>query len=141
MDPLDDLADAAGAYLLVIDLAGQLTLDIAALAGATLAPGRYVYAGSAYGHGGLSARVARHRRAGKPIRWHVDRLTAAGRIVAVWAEPGGSECALFSRVCGVPGSRVPIHGFGSSDCRTCPAHLAQVPVAFDLRAIAGEGAR
>ena len=141
MDALDDLPNAAGAYLLVIDLAGKLALDIALLVGATLAPGRYVYAGSAYGPGGLKARIARHRRAGKPIHWHVDRLVAAGRIVAVWAAPGETECALFGRVRDVPGSRVPVLGFGSSDCRRCPAHLAQVPDDFDLRAIAGKRPR
>ncbi|MGE5612498.1 MAG: DUF123 domain-containing protein, partial [Bacillota bacterium] len=58
-----------GAYVLVI------RLDRAA---AGLPAGRYLYCGSARGPGGLRARVGRHMRKGKVVRWHVDRLTEAG---------------------------------------------------------------
>lgn len=131
---VESLPNLPGAYLLAIDLARPLALNIATLAGAVLAPGRYVYAGSAYGPGGIRARLARHLRSGKAIHWHVDRLVAAGRIVAVHAEPAGIECALLAQVLGVPGSDLPVPGFGSTDCRRCPAHLAAVPADFDLRA-------
>ncbi len=57
-----------GAYLLLIDLAAPLALAIPRLGVATLAPGRYVYGGSAYGPGGLRARIGRHLRADKTPR-------------------------------------------------------------------------
>ncbi len=132
---IHDWPDRPGAYLLAIDLGRHLVLAISTLPGAVLAPRRYVYAGSAYGPGGLRARLARHFRPGKAIHWHVDRLVAAGRVVAALAEPGGVECALLARVLGRAGCDLPVPGFGSSDCRRCAAHLAAVPADFDLQAV------
>ncbi len=126
----------AGVYLLVIDLDAPLALEIASLPAAVLPPGRYVYCGSAHGPGGIRARVGRHLRAGKAAHWHVDRLTAAGRIAGVRAWPGGRECDVFAGVLATPGARVPVRGFGASDCRRCPAHLAAVPPGFGAAALA-----
>ncbi len=70
------------------------------------------------------------------MRWHVDRLTAAGRIVDVRAVPGGRECDLLDRLLEAPGAAVPIPGFGSSDCRRCTAHLVALPADFDPRGLA-----
>ena len=127
---MDDITTAPGAYVLIIDLDGPLALDVPKGAAATLAAGRYAYCGSARGPGGIRARAARHLRRDKAVRWHVDRLTVAGRVVAVHAEPGGGGCALFDRLRALPGVSVPVPGFGSSDCRHCPAHLARVPPGF-----------
>jgi len=135
------MATDRGAYLLVIDLDRPLALDIATLRSATLPPGRYVYCGSAYGPGGLAARVGRHLRRDKPIRWHIDRVTAAGRVSSVGLAPGGSECDLFSRVLATKGAHVPLPGFGNSDCRRCPAHLAAVEADTDGRAEAAPDMR
>ena len=121
-----------GAYMLIIELTASLALDVASLPRAWLAPGRYAYCGSAYGPGGLKARIGRHLRQGKALRWHVDRLTAAGRIVDFRAVPGGCECDLLARVLEVPGASVPVPGFGATDCRACPAHLVALPAGFDL---------
>jgi Uri superfamily endonuclease len=131
-----DLPGVPGAYVLVIQLDAPLALKIASLAPAVLAPGRYAYCGNAHGRGGIRARLARHLRPGKPARWHVDHLTNAGSVVSVGVEPGGRECDLFARVLATAGARVPAIGFGSSDCRRCPAHLASVATDFDARALA-----
>ncbi len=132
---MKDSSDAPGAYVLLVDLDAPLAVRIASLEPAVLAPGLYAYCGNAHGAGGIRVRVARHLRANKPARWHVDRLTRAGWVVSVGLLPGGRECELLARVLDTPGARVPIAGFGSSDCRRCPAHLASVPTDFDLRAI------
>ncbi len=120
-----------GAYLLLIELAVPLALEIPRLGAATLAAGRYAYGGSAYGPGGLRARIGRHLRSDKSPRWHVDRLTAAGRVIGVRAVPGGRECALVRDLLEMPGTSVPVPGFGSSDCRACPAHLIMLPAGFE----------
>ena len=129
---VDALPTAVGAYLLTIDLTTALPLHLGRRPPTVLPPGRYVYCGSAYGPGGLRARVGRHLRRDKPIRWHVDRLTTAGRIAGVLTLPGGNECDLFAAVSGDPDSDVPLPGFGSSDCGRCPAHLLRVPLTFSL---------
>lgn len=119
--------DVPGAYALLILLRRHFTGTVGALGRVTLAPGAYLYLGSARGPGGLRARLARHARSGKRPHWHVDRLTAAGRLALMLALPGGSECALAARARALPGAAVPVAGFGSSDCRRCPAHLVAVP--------------
>ena len=126
-----------GAYALVIELDRPCRLAIATLAPATLPAGRYLYLGSARGPGGIRARVARHLRRNKTRHWHVDHLTARGRITGVITAPGGSECALARRALKFAAVAAPLAGFGSSDCRECPAHLLRLPDAPDavLRAL------
>lgn len=118
----DLLPGESGAYLLVLDLArprylewrgGRLRLD----------PGRYLYAGSAYGPGGIRARVARHMRRTKKPHWHIDRLTALARCTGAIGFAGGDECDLVRRLADAGGATVPVPGFGSSDCAACSSHL------------------
>ncbi|MDJ0944186.1 MAG: GIY-YIG nuclease family protein [Kiloniellales bacterium] len=131
-----DLKGRPGAYLLVVALDRPLDPVLAGRLGG-LAPGLYAYCGSAYGPGGLGARLARHLRSAKRPRWHIDRLTAAGRVVAVYAQPGGSECELLGALRTEPETSIPLPGFGSSDCRRCPAHLLRVPGSFEPPPLAG----
>lgn len=116
---------APGAYILWIRLDAALTLDIPRFAGRILEPGLYAYCGSAHGPGGLRARVAHHLDPGRARHWHVDRLTAAGTVQHVECRLGGCECDLAAALL-ARGARVPIRGFGSSDCRRCPSHLLRL---------------
>ena len=132
---------AAGAYALLVRLRRPLKFGISGLGDRILRPGAYVYCGSANGPGGLSARVGRHLRSGKPARWHIDRLTEVGRVVGLAVRVGGRECDLVDALI-ADGATVPVPGFGSSDCRRCPAHLLAAPQDFDdimLNAVVGLG--
>jgi Uri superfamily endonuclease len=71
-----ELADTA-----VVMLSGSLPIALPA--------GRYLYCGSAKGPGGLKARLSRHMRRGKSVRWHVDQLTEQGLVIGSWIFPGG----------------------------------------------------
>ncbi|CAH2604730.1 GIY-YIG nuclease family protein [Rhodovastum atsumiense] len=113
-----------GAYVLVVVLRRRLTLTIPGHEGVVLPAGRYLYCGSAYGAGGLRARLGRHMRHGKSVRWHIDHLTEAGRVTGAWVLPGGNECALVAALSHLP---VPLPGFGSSDCAICRSHLLHWP--------------
>lgn len=126
---------AGGAYVIRVRLRKAVTFRSGRLAGQRLAGGLYLYCGSAYGPGGLAARVGRHLRRGKAVRWHIDHLTEAGEITGVLLAPGGRECDLAGRIAADPDSGIPITGFGSSDCRVCASHLLSVPKDFDLQAI------
>ncbi len=125
-------ADAAslpagpGAYLLAIDIARPLPLTIPTLTSAVLPAGWYVYAGNTGGRGGIRARVTRHLRRGKPAHWHVDRLTEAAAAILAMAFAGGHECMLVQALLARPRFHAPVAGFGSTDCRVCPAHLLTV---------------
>jgi len=90
-------------------------------------PGTYLDLGSAYGPGGLPARLRRHLRADKRPHWHVDHLTTAGTVVRVFALLNGRECDLVEFALQVPAIHAPIAGFGSSDCRRCASHLLTIP--------------
>ncbi|OAZ13426.1 hypothetical protein TH15_10330 [Thalassospira profundimaris] len=121
---LRQLPKVAGAYVLVIELTADLTLQNKRFAGITLAKGTYLYCGSANGPGGIAARVIRHCKTTKKPHWHVDELTSngAGRVTSVLVVPGGDECELRAAL-HEPDTQVPVPGFGSSDCIDCVSHL------------------
>lgn len=120
--------NAPGAYALWLRLDAPL-LATAGRVGALLAPGDYLYCGSAKGPGGLRARLARHMRREKRAHWHVDQLTAAGVALGAFIAVGGDECALNAALATLP---VPIPGFGSADCPRCAAHLRALPATARL---------
>ena len=119
----DDLPADRGAYALVLRLARDTRLDIATLGRPVLPAGLYLYAGSAWGPGGIRARAGRHLRRSRARVWHIDHLTAA--IEQVVAFPDARECEIADFVV-ARGAHVPIPGFGASDCRSCEAHLLAV---------------
>lgn len=131
---LDDLPTGPGAYVLLLRLAEPAKAPTRAFPSAVLTPGTYLYAGSAWGPGGIRARVLRHARREKAQHWHVDSLTQAADLVSVFAFPGGRECDLIELGRALPGAHVSIPGFGSSDCRSCAAHLLAVPPDSDFAA-------
>lgn len=87
--------------------------------------GCYVYVGSAKGVGGLKARVSRHLKSEKKIRWHIDYLTTGVTkpVCVIYAEDRAKECVLVPRLESL-GFEHPLQGFGSSDCRErCTSHI------------------
>jgi len=85
----DEIPALPGAYVLAINLPELVVVSICRKPSVSLAPGCYLYCGSAKGPGGLRARLARHMRHGKAIRWHVDNLTEAGTVLGAWTFSGG----------------------------------------------------
>ena len=120
---LTELPAKGGAYLLWLVLDQPLTIERRGAGPWRLPAGHYAYCGSAYGPGGISARVARHLRGDKARRWHIDHLSATAPIAGVLADPGGHECDLLDWARRLADSEIPVKGFGASDCRRCPAHL------------------
>ena len=113
-------------------IARPLSLRIRTLTPVVLPPGWYVYAGNARGRGGIRARVMRHLRPGKSPHWHVDRLTEAAEAILAIAFAGGHECALVQAPLARPRFQADVPGFGSTDCRLCPAHLSTVRLGPDF---------
>jgi Uri superfamily endonuclease len=106
-------------YQLLLRLRHPRTLRIGALGSFTFPAGYYLYSGSARRN--LTARLARHCRREKPLRWHIDYLTSHEDVEVIGTRTfHGTECELNQ---GVPG-RIIAPGFGASDCRSgCGAHL------------------
>ena len=112
----------AGAYAVMLHLAIPVCFESSRLA-QTLNAGWYVYAGSAYGPGGIRARLGRHLKKNKKLHWHVDQLTSVANGMRAIAVPNGSECEIVARLARSRAFRLVADGFGSSDCRTCQSHL------------------
>lgn len=116
------LPSEAGTYAVRLSVPQPRRLIIGRLGVLNFPAGQYLYIGSAFGPGGLRARIAHHmRRALKP-HWHLDYLRQICTVAAVWYVVGRRmECQWAGKLCHVSGV-VPIRGFGCSDCN-CYAHL------------------
>ena len=136
VDDAEDFPGGAGAYGLLIRIPRLTRIAIVRRPPSGLPPGSYLYAGSANGPGGIRARVRRHLKKAKPMHWHVDRLTNVFGIDAAIAFPGGRECGLVEALRSWKGTAFPVPGFGSSDCRSCPAHLVRLPNGLRARDLA-----
>ncbi|MFB6079029.1 MAG: DUF123 domain-containing protein [Halarchaeum sp.] len=128
-----------GTYTLLLELAEAATVAFGAAGERELEPGWYAYAGSAFGPGGLDARVDRHQRVARgehDVRhWHIDYLTGHSetRLDAVFVTEGDDrECAL-ARTLAAAGEAV--SGLGASDC-DCESHVAYAPERAVLAAAA-----
>ncbi len=63
-----------GAYILLIVIEKEVNIEIGALGTIRFEKGHYCYVGSAVGPGGIEARVGRHLKKGKKLKWHIDYL-------------------------------------------------------------------
>jgi Uri superfamily endonuclease len=113
-----------GTYALILKNRKTSPLRVGKLGTLGLKPGYYVYVGSAFGAGGLAARIRHHRQIAICPHWHIDYLRAACELIEVWVTTGKSrrEHAWATAVAGLPGAELPMRRFGSSDC-ACETHL------------------
>lgn len=86
--------------------------------------GTYFYVGSAQRN--LSARLKRHSNKKKPLKWHIDYLSARAKMLGAITIPGPRkyECELAKELSGMFELCAP--GFGASDCH-CSGHLFYAP--------------
>jgi Uri superfamily endonuclease len=118
----DALPAAPGSYLLWFHLDQPRSLQVGRHGGVVLRAGWYGYVGSAFGPGGLRARVGRHLRGAQRRRWHVDYLRAEVPVERVWFVCGMRlEHAWAAALHGHAGASA-VPGFGASDC-ACRSHL------------------
>jgi Uri superfamily endonuclease len=116
-----------GTYALVLENKDSRNIQVGKLGKFSFPPGWYVYTGSAFGPGGLSARVGRHLKQEKKCRWHIDYLSTRVPVARVWytLNPEKNECKWATLFLSLGGALL-IRGFGSSDCR-CKSHLLFFP--------------
>ena len=123
-----------GIYTILLYVSEEVTLTIAKLGTYTFSVGYYTYTGSALGKGAtnLKHRLARHQRKDKKKFWHIDYLVADQNVsveAIIAAETiKKMECTINSYLKNLKGTKVPIIGFGASDCRkNCKSHLLYFP--------------
>ncbi|MEX0568189.1 MAG: DUF123 domain-containing protein [Candidatus Njordarchaeota archaeon] len=116
------LPTTKGTYILIIFLDKNKSIVIGKLGKIYFSQGLYAYVGSAYGSGGIRARVWRHiRKYNKHKFWHIDYLLEHADIERVIIiENKKIECYLAQAMLKYGFEYVP--NFGSSDCK-CESHL------------------
>jgi sugar fermentation stimulation protein A len=109
----------SGCYLLQMNLGESVAVRVGALGEMSFAAGRYLYVGRALR--ALPARIARHRRREKRLRWHIDYFLAVSVLEAIHVTTCTDEEAIAFALLGHSDMEV-IDGFGASDSR-CSGHL------------------
>ena len=112
-----DLPETKGTYVLISQVSQMKRLSVGRLGKFDLVPGFYAYVGSAFGFGGLRARIGHHLKSTAEPHWHIDYLlqvaipiefwysTAARKLEHHWAELLQDSKSFH----------MPIPRFGSSD--------------------------
>ena len=131
---MSDLPVTPGTYALHLHLAQPTPLSVGKLGKYNFPIGEYVYLGSAFGSGGLRARLGRHLHGvGKP-HWHIDTLRANAQLCGYFfveqaageinRTPAPLECLWSQALANTIQAFLPAPGFGASDCHAgCQAHL------------------
>lgn len=131
-----------GTYALILRSDARTRVQIGRWRPIDVEPGYYVYVGSAFGPGGVRARVLRHCRGAKVKHWHIDFLREFAHPLGAWYshEPEHLEHRWAQILYDIPGFS-PVQGFGCSDCR-CFSHLYHTVATPDVAlfsSIAGGG--
>ena len=120
------LPEHKGTYVLISTVCQVKCIEIGSLGRFEIIPGFYAYVGSAFGTGGLRARISHHLESSADPHWHIDYLLRCATPVEVWytvaemkLERDWAELLEKSKRL-----RVPIPRFGSSDYhRSRSSHL------------------
>lgn len=118
------ITNECGTYALVAKAEKSRDLTIGRLGSFQTQSGYYVYVGSAFGPGGIKARVSHHNRSSATPHWHMDYLGPQVDIVEIWytTDKKSREHQWANHLATHRLSSLPLHGFGASDC-ACIAHL------------------
>ena len=124
------MPSSSGTYALFLNLPRAKDLRIGLFGAFQFPAGDYVYVGSAFGPGGLRARIARHLRMDKRAHWHIDYFRAGAQVrgVAFVAAPRALECEWSRALGACKGAYIPAIKFGAMDCyEKCAAHFFAFP--------------
>ena len=121
---LDKISNLPGTYLLNFYSEQRASVWVGRLGKLDLDIGYYIYIGSAFGPGGVRARVRHHHRISQKPHWHLDYIRPSLSLQAVWYSLDAiryeHEWAniLYSAL----NMHVPLVSLGATDCR-CQSHF------------------
>jgi len=118
-----DLGSQAGTYAIIFRCTGSKRIVVSRLGPCEFGDGYYVYVGSAFGPGGVRARVLRHHQGEKVRHWHIDYLRHRMHFIEAWYSHDLERREhLWASVMSRLNFAQHLKGFGSSDCG-CFSHL------------------
>lgn len=121
---LEGISSQAGSYLLVFKSEQPASISVGRLGQLTLDKGYYFYIGSAFGPGGVRARVGHHYGVSSKPHWHLDYIRPALIMQEVWYSIDAirHEHEWAAIMYYTLRMQVPLPGLGASDCR-CESHF------------------
>lgn len=121
---IDSVPVSSGTYLLFLYCENAVEIQVGKLGLFEFQPGYYHYIGSAFGSGGLKARIGHHNRISQSPHWHLDYIRPNLVLTDIWYsldnirhEHAWAECLYYTL-----GLQIPVAGLGSSDCQ-CRSHF------------------
>jgi Uri superfamily endonuclease len=128
-----------GTYALILKSETYASMQVGRLGELELRPGYYIYIGSAFGSGGVKARVERHWQVGKRKHWHIDYLREHVTPIKAWISYEADHLEhLWAQTLYDTSEFSPIQGFGCSDCK-CFSHLFHTSTNPDFDSFAHAG--
>ena len=124
MTKLEGMQRLPGTYALILQAEYQQYIQVGRLGQLSARPGIYVYIGSAFGPGGVRARVRHHVNISERPHWHIDYLRQTAQLKQFWFthDPLRREHVWADVFADTRDVSIPLPGFGASDC-TCISHL------------------
>lgn len=122
----EDPPEKKGTYVLIASVPQMKRINIGQLGHFDIIPGFYAYVGSAFGAGGLRARLGHHLEAIARPHWHIDYLLQVAQPIEVWYTTTEQKLERHwaELLENGPNFRIPIPRFGSSDYhRSRSSHL------------------
>lgn len=124
VNTLVQLRARPGTYVLWMQLKQAQSIRIGKLGTMQAQAGVYAYVGSAFGSGGVAARLKHHLAYSAKPRWHLDYLRQHALVRRCWVNHDSQhrECLWAKVLADITPYALPMTGFGSSDC-ACASHL------------------
>ncbi len=121
-----------GTYALILQNHNKRSIQVGRLELINIEPGFYIYVGSAFGPGGVKARVSRHLCRKKTRHWHIDYMGKFMEPYFVWYshDKNHLEHIWAQKLSGINGISS-VRGFGCSDCK-CTSHFFHSATQPDL---------
>lgn len=114
-----------GCYQLFLKLPNDKIIEVGSMSPARFQAGIYIYSGS--GRKNLLHRIERHLVLTKNNFWHIDYLSSCSDFLFVDIMiyfSKKSECFFHQLFRKYSNARIPVVGFGSTDCKnSCGSHL------------------
>ena len=121
---IDKHLNSKGTYILFLNFSSGKEIAVGALGKIKFNKGYYAYIGSAFGPGGLQARLKHHLYSNTKPRWHLDYLKPHALIEQIWITSVKKryECIWADELAK---HNQEVTGFGASDCQ-CDSHLLRI---------------
>lgn len=128
------ISSRKGTYILILYLPKDENLNIGKIGCFSFESGFYAYIGSAFGPGGIGARLKHHLSPSRNPNWHIDYFKAVAEIREIWFIEGERyfEHLLANILQNMKGVSVPVRNFGATDC-SCKAHFFKFDKYKDLQ--------